>query len=85
MAATPAKCSAIEGGYSLRDNSRTTAAYLMKPYSHSAWNKRSTLWLSPVTGNLISSKGIQREQTEDDVNSTHDLFRGLGKDSCASI
>jgi hypothetical protein len=53
MAAILAKWSAIEGGYSLHENSRTTAAYRMKPHSRAVWNKRSTLWLSPVSGNVI--------------------------------
>jgi cytochrome c oxidase subunit 2 len=42
--------------------------YLMKAPSRATWNKRSTLWLSPVSDNLFSSKGIQGEQAEDDAN-----------------
>jgi hypothetical protein len=34
----------------------------MKPASLAAWNKRSTLWLSLASGNLVSSKAIQCEQ-----------------------
>jgi hypothetical protein len=34
----------------------------MKPHSRVVWNKRSTLWLSSVSGNVVSSKGIQGGQ-----------------------
>jgi hypothetical protein len=62
MAAVFAKRSATGATTNLTQNFRTTAAYLMKPRSRAVWNKRSTLWLSPVSGNVASSKGIQCEQ-----------------------
>ena len=75
---------AIGAAISLRENSPTTAAYLMKTHSLAAWNKSSRLWLSPVSRNLVSSKGIEREQGDDDVNRGHVLVRSVDQDSCAS-
>jgi hypothetical protein len=70
MAATAAKWSVVGDRDSLRENSRTMTAYLMKTALSGGMplkpnhllptqiprfqgNKRSTLWLSPVSGNVI--------------------------------
>jgi hypothetical protein len=72
------------GNKTQHENSRTTAAYLMRTAlpggmplkrnhllatqtPHSRGNRKSTLWLSPVSGNLIFKQRIQREKAEDDV------------------
>lgn len=53
----------------------------MKTHSLAVWNKSSRLWLSPVSGNLVSSKGIEREHGDDDVNRGHVLVRSVDQDS----
>jgi hypothetical protein len=50
VAAILAKWSAIGAAIRCMRIHRTTAAYLMKPHSRAVWNKRSILWLSPVSG-----------------------------------
>ena len=45
----------------------------METLSSAVRNKRSGLWLSPVSGKLVSSKGIPREHDNDDVNRAHVL------------